>query len=160
MSLTVWLTTLAGLVIISASCISGVPLEHHGKDTHLCLYENKTYKAGEKFRPDPCTFCHCPHHGGRVLCAIQDCQWEPNCVRKKPSEDGCCSTCLEYGCKHRDGKIYHPREPVSVTPCEECFCPPAGGAVECIRADCPQTPNCVNPVQKEGDCCPTCPDGK
>lgn len=126
----------------------------------LCAYDNVTYEAGEKFRPDACTFCQCPRHGGRPQCAIQDCQSEPDCVQMHKEETDCCGTCLVFGCLNpADGRVYFPGAPVSDTPCERCHCHEYGRRLVCVpKVECEQ-PRCVDAIQEEGDCCFTCPKG-
>ena len=125
---------------------------------NACAYENKTYPAGKRFRPDPCTHCHCPRHGGRVQCFIKDCRHLTNCIdiRKRPGQ--CCGTCGQVGCQHSNGKTYMPGEMVRLGPCEACQCPLSGGKLECDRLECSPA-NCVNPVRRKGECCETCPRG-
>lgn len=126
--------------------------------TSYCSYNNRTYEAGEKFSPDPCTFCHCPRHSNRIQCAIQDCRYKSNCVRYNKLQGQCCGQCVEIGCKHSDGNIYNPNQTVVSNKCEICKCPPSGGRVECNQIKCP-TINCVDPVKIEGECCEKCPNG-
>lgn len=39
-----------------------------------CTHGNKKYEAGHSFRLDRCQVCHCPHHGGRIMCSpLADC---------------------------------------------------------------------------------------
>ena len=126
-----------------------------------CVYDNATYEAGEKFRPDACTYCLCPRHGGRPQCAIQDCQQEPDCVQMRKDEGDCCGTCLVYGCLHAgDGHLYFPGAPVSDTPCERCHCDEHGRRMICMpKVEC-ERPRCVDAVRQDGDCCYTCPNGE
>lgn len=70
----------------------------------LCVYEKKTYRPGQRFKPNACTSCRCPKHGGRVRCSIKDCRYEPNCLQFDTSPK-CCPACLRYGCLHSDGKV-------------------------------------------------------
>ncbi|CAH1794780.1 unnamed protein product [Owenia fusiformis] len=125
---------------------------------HVCLYENKTYHAGEKFRPDSCTFCHCPRHGGEARCAVQDCFFNPSCIKFDNDPNECCQRCLEYGCQHHDGKFYPPGAVISNSPCETCRCPRNGGRTQCIKQGCPPV-LCVDAIHKDGECCPICPNG-
>lgn len=89
--------------------------------TSYCSYNNQTYESGDKFQPDACTFCHCPKHNNRVQCSIQDCKFQPNCVRygKLNSKD-CCGQCVEIGCKYTDSRLYRPNEVILDTNCERC----------------------------------------
>lgn len=125
---------------------------------YSCVYENVTYQGGHKFRPDPCTYCRCPRLGGRPRCAIQDCYQEPSCVEYHKPADECCGVCIQYGCLHSDGKSYPPGAVVLKSACERCICPEEGGRTVCEKVACPDV-TCVNPIQEEGECCHTCPDG-
>lgn len=125
----------------------------------MCQYGNSTYQAGEKFRPDSCTVCHCPRHGGRALCTIQDCLWEPHCLRRHKKADECCGSCLEQGCLHSDGRVYPLGATVLETICERCVCPTEGGPTTCTQKFvCPEI-HCVDPVTDPASCCPSCPNG-
>ena len=126
---------------------------------NFCAYNNQTYKAGRRFQPDPCTHCHCPRHGGRVQCFIQDCKHLANCIHYTKRPDQCCGICQQVGCKHTNGRSYMPGEVVNLGPCEKCKCPLTGGILQCDKVLCPQVA-CVNPVKQEGDCCETCPTGE
>lgn len=133
------------------------PLKHIEKD-EKCMYNNMTYPAGTHFRPDPCTYCHCPKRGGRAQCAIEDCFWDPSCVRYHRDSNECCGQCVQHGCRHSDGKIYNPETVVSETSCEQCVCPPGGGMTICTAIRCPRA-TCVDPIRDPGDCCYRCPNG-
>lgn len=161
-SVVCWLSCSAMLVMSSpTNRISGSDrLQTTPEKTETCRYENATYSAGERFRPTPCTYCHCPKHGGRPLCAIQDCVWEPNCLKYDHKFDECCGTCLEHGCHHIDGKVYKAESVVKDSECEMCVCPEDGGTVICTpKFVCPRV-NCVDMVLDPGTCCPRCPNGK
>ncbi|XP_013415885.1 kielin/chordin-like protein [Lingula anatina] len=127
----------------------------------VCKYGNKTYTPGELFQADACTSCYCPPGGGTPKCDKRECQWEPHCLEYDKSEDQCCGECIDYGCRHTDGKIYVPgaRMPHR-TACEECFCDIHGRQMICESTTtvC-ERPRCVDPVQGENDCCPVCPRG-
>ena len=134
-------------------------LQPRQQQQQLCVYENKTYVAGSRFKPDACTSCHCPHHGGRMRCTVQDCLDRPNCVRFAAKKGECCQKCLEFGCMHHDGKVYLAGTVVSSSHCEHCFCPEDGGRTICVTEPC--TPvKCVDFVTPPGSCCPVCPNGK
>lgn len=133
-------------------------VQHSPVRTATCLYNNETYQAGQKFRPDDCTFCHCPHHGGRARCAVQDCQFLQSCVHYEKAEGECCGRCAAHGCLHSDGKVYPPRSVVLSGNCDRCICPPGGGRVVCARARCPPA-LCVDAVKRPGECCYSCPNG-
>ncbi len=144
------------LLFIGAKCS---PLRVADKNA-TCIHGNMTYIAGEHFKPSPCTFCHCPRRGGRARCAVQDCMYEPNCLRfEKKTESDCCGACVEVGCLHSDGKVYAPGAVVSASECGQCYCPKGGGRVVCENAGCPDA-RCVDAVQETGECCPHCPNGK
>lgn len=124
-----------------------------------CEYENVTYRAGQRFRPNACTFCRCSRKGGRAMCAMIDCAWEPHCLRFNDDSAVCCPRCLEYGCIHTDGIAYAKGVTITETPCERCYCPMEGGRTVCDMEPCPNAV-CVEPLRKEGGCCDTCPNGK
>lgn len=128
-----------------------------------CIYENKSIAAGRRFKPEPCTYCHCPSHGGRAECAIQDCRHEPNCLkRKKQTRHDCCGICVQLGCIDSKGVTYEPGARIpSPDNCETCFCPKGGGRPICRtrhKRPCPAA-NCVNAVRQPGSCCHYCPAG-
>ena len=143
-------------------CVLASPLNHRRAgqfDSRAsCIHNNQTYIAGQKFKPDPCTSCHC-RDDGRTLCSIMDCLFETNCIEYAKEPNVCCQRCVRRGCQHADGRIYLPGQEVRVTACEYCFCPPTGGRVECVKASCPRLV-CVDAVQKDGACCPRCPHGR
>jgi len=125
-----------------------------------CIYGNATYPGGSRFRPDPCTICHCPKHGGRPDCVIEDCKYEPDCVKYvKSPESLCCDICIEHGCRDGDDHVYKPGEVVSRISCTRCICPKGGGRIECGHVPCPEI-NCVDPIYEPGGCCLMCPRGK
>ncbi|KAL5018498.1 hypothetical protein ScPMuIL_004220 [Solemya velum] len=124
-----------------------------------CHYENATYHAGQKFKPNACTSCRCSRHLRRVVCSVMDCIWNPNCIKYEKKKGVCCPKCLEYGCLHKDNKAYRLGSVVSVNKCEKCYCPKSGGRTECERLNnCPRPP-CVDPHIPKGKCCPKCPNG-
>lgn len=132
--------------------------------TDDCLYGGRVYHPGYKFRPHHCVACHCPQKGGRVACSVEDCIEEPNCVRfanvTSQRLKTCCATCLEYGCRHTDGKMYHKGETISQDGCSRCYCPLKGGQITCdVKAKCPVA-LCVDLELRPGSCCPRCPNGK
>lgn len=143
-------------VILSSSAVEVIEVP---EKVEMCRYGNSTYEAGEKFRPDSCTACHCPRHGGRALCTIQDCLWEPHCLRRHKRADECCGSCLEQGCLHSDGTVYSLGATVTETNCERCVCPAEGGPTTCTQKfTCPDI-HCVDSVTQPGSCCPSCPNG-
>ncbi|KAI0234951.1 hypothetical protein LSAT2_014676 [Lamellibrachia satsuma] len=123
----------------------------------LCVYEKKTYRPGQRFKPNACTSCRCPKHGGRVRCSIKDCRYEPNCLQFDTSPK-CCPACLRYGCLHSDGKVYEPDTVVSVDQCGKCVCPSTGGRTICTMVPCPRL-HCVDAVADPGQCCKKCVNG-
>jgi len=147
------------LVVTVTSSSLAVEVIEMPEKLEMCQYGNSTYQAGEKFRPDTCTVCHCPRHGGRALCTIQDCLWEPHCLRRHKKSDECCGSCLEQGCLHSDGKVYSLGATVKETKCERCVCPTEGGPTTCTqKVICPEI-HCVDPVTDPESCCPSCPNG-
>lgn len=158
-------------VLIVFSCLlfmsrcSGATKEPSSPDdrrkSQHCLFGGKTYPQGHKFQPYPCTTCRC--HRGHVTCAVEDCQEELNCLRHanetSPRAESCCSTCLEYGCRHTDGVLYRPGEVISQDDCSRCYCPQEGGQSTCdVTHSCPPT-LCVDFEIRPGQCCPRCPRG-
>ena len=129
-------------------------------NTPKCTYDGATLQGGATFHPDNCTTCHCPRHGGRALCFVQDCLFESNCIRNERPPGSCCGVCVEYGCRHTDGSVYKLGQVVVDTPCEKCVCPVQGGYTMCtLKQECPPA-NCVDAEWQEGSCCPSCPNGK
>lgn len=144
-----------GLVSVLALNTVEVP-----EKVEVCRYGNETHQAGERFRPDPCTSCHCPRHGGRALCTIQDCMWEPHCLRRDKRPDECCGSCLEQGCLHSDGQVYPRGATILDSTCERCVCPEEGGPSICRQKfTCPDV-HCVDMVTEPDSCCPSCPNGE
>uniref|UniRef100_A0A8C7T1G8 Fibulin 2 n=1 Tax=Oncorhynchus mykiss TaxID=8022 RepID=A0A8C7T1G8_ONCMY len=46
-----------------------------------CVRGNLKYEAGHSFQMDPCQVCHCPNHGGSLMCSpIPDC--DPRHIKK------------------------------------------------------------------------------
>lgn len=152
------LTHLASTSAPAAAAAPKVVVEESPDRLDTCQYGNDTYAAGERFRPDPCTSCHCPRHGGRALCTIQDCLWEPHCLRRHRRPDECCGSCLEHGCLHSDGRVYPRGATISETKCDRCVCPEDGGPSACSKVKCPEV-HCVRPVVDPEQCCPSCPNG-
>lgn len=88
---------------------------------------------------------------GSVECAARNC---PRTACSNPVEvpGECCPQCIQ--CIY-EGREYENDAPVySSDPCETCVC--RFGEVICARANCPQ-PQCPNPVEIPGRCCPECP---
>lgn len=153
--LTLILTTLSGRSATSLE-VRVAP-----ERVEMCAYGNQTYPVGERFRPDQCTVCHCSRHGGaRPLCTIQDCLWDPHCLRRHRRPGECCGSCLEQGCLHAaDGKVYPLGATITETNCESCVCPRDGGPTVCTqKAICPEV-HCVDPVTDPDTCCRKCING-
>ncbi|CAC5413567.1 unnamed protein product [Mytilus coruscus] len=56
------------------------------------------------------------------------------------------------GCQY-EGRNYRHGDTISADKCSRCIC--REGEVDCQRPQC-SPPRCRNPVQQQGDCCPTC----
>ena len=151
---------LLSAIIAGSNSKHHIKLQSGDRPPRTCLYGNSTHPGGSKFRPGPCTICHCPKRGGRPNCVIEDCKYDPDCVKYVKSPDSlCCDICIEHGCWNSDGHVYKPGEIVSRMSCTTCRCPEGGGRIECSRVTCPEV-TCVDPVREPGSCCSTCPNGK
>ncbi|XP_059165901.1 cysteine-rich motor neuron 1 protein-like [Physella acuta] len=128
------------------------------KDEHGCELEGRTYAAGSRFAPNSCTTCECPLHGGVAECVTRECVQDQNCVQYSIQSDECCPTCVEVGCRHTDGKLFHQGEVIRNEACVRCYCPFGGGNPVCDVTSCPLS-QCVDPVSVPGVCCPICPNG-
>lgn len=128
----------------------------------LCYYGGKAFSPGQKFHPDPCISCRCPWDGGRVTCSVKDCREESDCLRHVNvtsfGRDVCCPKCLEYGCRHTDGRVYRQGDVISRDGCMRCYCPLGGGETTCDVSYCPPV-LCVDFQLAPGKCCPRCPHG-
>ncbi|KAH9493189.1 von Willebrand factor C domain-containing protein 2-like [Bulinus truncatus] len=58
-----------------------------------CIFNGKSYKVGEKFRPNDCTFCTCETNG-EPICAIIDCA-RPPCTDPVKLKGQCCLVCRD-----------------------------------------------------------------
>ena len=149
-----------GMIIFTIIGADARNVKKNPEALDFCVYNKQAYQAGTSFRPDACTFCHCPRDSERPDCAIEDCKYEPNCVKyAKTSESSCCDVCVERGCQDSNGAVYKPGEVVSVTPCITCTCPKEGGRIECSHVVCPAI-TCVDPKMERDGCCMNCPNGK
>ena len=76
------------------------------------------------------------------------------------------------GCVAFDGTVINATETspyviLDFLSCYKCFCPDNdyddgldyGLNAVCLVVDC-VTPRCVDPLQKDGECCPRCPNGQ
>ena len=119
-----------------------------------CYDEEKNhYEEGENWNTDACTTCFC--ESGDIVCASIMCM-EPYCDNPIYSDDTCCPTCpIEEGCYDETETYFNHGEEWKADDCTFCFC--EQGDVICAIVDCAQ-PNCENPIYKEGECCPICPD--
>lgn len=116
MSLLVTLMTVVYCVLTSLGAPTDV----------TCIHGNVTYAAGQQFKPDACTTCHCnPRHtdadgdydrddvrgGHRPLCVVEDCTATTatvsrlNCRRLVKNNAECCPRCEEPGCLYK-GRFY------------------------------------------------------
>ncbi|KAK3769839.1 hypothetical protein RRG08_028506 [Elysia crispata] len=124
-----------------------------------CVYKGVLRPPGSKFRPEPCTTCRCRKRTGVVHCVVKDCTVDQHCLKfAKKARKRCCPSCQEMGCRHTDGKVYKQGEVIRNEPCVRCYCPFGGGEPVCDVTLCPLS-ECVDPVDVQGVCCPTCPNG-
>ena len=123
-------------------------------DEEGCYDDSETYyENGEEWNTDDCTFCSCDQ--GEIICAVIDCAM-PNCDNPIYKEGQCCPTCPdETSCFDEAGIYYDNGAEWNIDDCTFCSC--IEGEIMCAVADCAM-PNCDNPIYKEGQCCPTCPD--
>ena len=111
------------------------------------------YTNGENWDVDACTFCSCEL--GEISCAAMACEW-PNCENPIYIDGACCPTCPDdNGCFDTTGIYYENGQEWNPSDCEFCSC--EQGEIFCAVADCAM-PNCDNPINVEGQCCPICPD--
>lgn len=129
----------------------------------VCVFEGRVLFPGRRFKSDPCTTCRCPRRGGQVVCTVEDCRDQSNCLRLSNATSrrfkSCCPKCLEYGCRHTDGHVYRRGEIISRDGCSHCYCPWTGGPATCDVTQCPPI-MCVDFVHQPGNCCPRCPKGE
>jgi len=139
-----------------ASC-KGVEIVSEGAceiEPKGCYDEEKKYYAeGESWNEDACTTCFC--EGEQIVCASIMCM-EPYCENPIYYDDTCCPTCPEEeGCYDETETYYSNGEEWKSDDCTFCSC--EQGEIYCAVIDCAPA-NCDNPIYKEGECCPTCPD--
>ena len=115
--------------------------------------EKKYYAEGESWNEDACTTCFC--EGEQIVCASIMCM-EPYCENPIYSDDTCCPTCPdEEGCYDETESYYSNGAEWSMDDCTFCSC--EQGEIYCAIIDCAPA-NCDNPIYKEGECCPICPE--
>ncbi|XP_043944568.1 kielin/chordin-like protein [Protopterus annectens] len=137
------------------------PIIPRGKccpECHGCVYNGHRLRNGQSYQLDHCTKCFC--RIGNVQCQRVPCP-ELSCLDQHIPQGACCPTCRP-GCEY-EGQLYDHGDsflPVS-NPCMNCSC--LNSLVRCTPLQCPSV-SCSNPIQRPGQCCPTCPvcvfDGK
>ncbi|XP_022244270.1 kielin/chordin-like protein [Limulus polyphemus] len=111
-----------------------------------CVYEGVKYGDGEEFTSTQrCQKCLCVK--GIVHCTKLEC---PDCSHPIIDPSHCCPQCSD--CTYH-GKEYREGQKFLEYPCQECIC--KDGTVTCSSIVC-DTPDCINTVVPEGQCCPTC----
>ncbi|KAL2079367.1 hypothetical protein ACEWY4_025111 [Coilia grayii] len=83
-----------------ALLLSASALLVHGTSPPLvsCQVKGKTYRHGESWKPDPCTFCVC--EDGKELCAVTMCAIG-DCPHSFTPEGQCCPMCPLAGAMGR-----------------------------------------------------------
>ncbi|XP_066304374.1 extracellular matrix organizing protein FRAS1-like [Branchiostoma lanceolatum] len=122
-----------------------------------CTAQNRQYRHGEQWKPDPCMHCVCRH--GDPHCVRTSCPENPACPPDSLSivrEGRCCPDCVprQAPCE-RAGVTRYSGDMWNETGCEFCVC--EAGAVSCFTAECAQL-NCQGDEQvvSPGKCCPEC----
>jgi len=116
--------------------------------------DGRWFKDGATWHIDDCTNCECQK--GKVLCSIDDCQWQ-NCKNPVKVPGKCCPVCVdtdsscvsENGGNHKAGSVW------KIGVCTHCYC--RNGEQICADEKCPHI-NCTNPVRDPKSCCYKCPD--
>lgn len=151
---------IAVFIFLSFSAVTFASLANTQFSRKVCVFEGRVLSPGTKFKSDNCTTCRCPRKGGQVMCTVEDCREEPNCLRHtNVTSRSCCQRCEEYGCYHTDGHVYKRGEVISRDGCSRCYCPLEGGHSTCDVKPCPPI-MCVDFVHQTGSCCPRCPNGE
>eukprot|EP00058_Branchiostoma_floridae_P014451 XP_002599939.1 hypothetical protein BRAFLDRAFT_74063 [Branchiostoma floridae] len=119
-----------------------------------CFVNGREYAEGQTFRSpnDPCADCVCT--GGRAQCEKRSCNNVVQCTHPVTEAGQCCPVCTDCLFDQRrftNGQRF--QNPSN--PCQTCYC--ESGNVRCDTTYC-QPPNCFNPVRKDGQCCPECPE--
>ncbi|XP_022082453.1 zonadhesin-like [Acanthaster planci] len=117
-----------------------------------CQYKGKTYVKGQRFQPEPCSFCSCLE-GGSIFCVPASCPVLecPNPVRR---EGDCCAICEEEGFCMYEGEQYKAGTTFNPSACVTCDCS-TSLTVKCRQVNC-DIPRCSDPILLEGACCPSC----
>lgn len=120
----------------------------------LCHADDGRYfKDGATWHMDDCTNCECQK--GKVLCSVDDCQWQ-SCKNPVKVPGKCCPVCLtdsscisDSGDNHTAGAVW------KIGVCTHCYC--RNGEQICADEKCPHI-NCSNPIRDPHSCCYKCPD--
>ncbi|XP_038068738.1 zonadhesin-like isoform X3 [Patiria miniata] len=141
-------------VSIEGECCKKCPEDVKSCDVGF-MYDQVTYKHGEKWSESACVECQCDN--GAVVCDHQSCP-VPDCSDAAVLEGECCPTCPGIAplksCragnqKYKNGDVWNP------TDCSQCTC--SDGDIFCSKDTCPRV-TCDNPVKVKGECCKKCPD--
>ncbi|CAL1547510.1 unnamed protein product, partial [Lymnaea stagnalis] len=114
-----------------------------------CNFEGRQVPNGLSFQSsDACEDCICS--SGTVTCHKRLCG--ESCTHPADVQRCCpqCDNCLYGGQFRINGQMFVPQG----EPCNKCQC--EFGSVTCQSLPCPPLA-CPKAVQKEGDCCPSCP---
>uniref|UniRef100_A0A096M738 Fibulin 2 n=1 Tax=Poecilia formosa TaxID=48698 RepID=A0A096M738_POEFO len=99
-------------------------------------------------------------------CSSVDCPPLENCIKEALESDGCCTSCLQKGCRCEGYQRYDcPRAGFKngIVPegqsyfvdygSTECSCPVGGGPISCRYIGCPDLPtNCIETLEPEDGC--------
>ncbi|CAH1787382.1 unnamed protein product [Owenia fusiformis] len=133
-----------------------------------CYYKGKRYPPGHFKTDDPCKSCSCQVQkdgSTKVECAMKACSM-PLCkgnARPVRKDGQCCPSCPEEPACYYKGKSYPPGDFKTGDPCKSCTCNiqrDGSTKVECAVMAC-SMPLCkgnAQPVIKDGQCCPSCPE--
>lgn len=129
--------SIIALILLSSAAMmirsALVPVTHGP----ACTWNGQQYNNGEKWNPDPCTFCTC--EGGRPICAVADCAL-PSCVDMVHDADQCCPTCPNGpNCRASDGTVIPAGQVVNITDRISCHCPTSGFFMGPLDAICIQS---------------------
>ncbi|GFO33123.1 extracellular matrix protein fras1 [Plakobranchus ocellatus] len=125
-----------------------------------CKHDGHTYREGEHWSPDACTYCAC--HEGQVWCRTLTCDLDPDCPLDEQSvrkHGECCPQCvhLDEICV-MDGITRYHGDLWQKDSCEFCAC--QQGQVMCNVATCAEVTCTENELlltaEKSGSCCPRC----
>ncbi|KAI3387639.1 hypothetical protein SNEBB_008355 [Seison nebaliae] len=139
---------------LPGECCGSCPIDpsnDRSKAKIKCQYNDVVYEIGSTFKKSTCVKCFCTADGS-IKCFKIQCL-KPNCTDPivKPGE--CCPKCPSKGCTFNNMK-FQMDEKYQQNSCTECICKETG-IMQCKTKKCPSI-SCVYPIQREGECCPTC----